>query len=622
MTAREILIDSLNDIDSAFIKEHMAHKTETPAQKFLRYAMPVAIYAAACVAVFLLIPFITGHSPDTPPVDPAVSGTYATETVVTADSEETSVTEESTVTTTGETSTDETTEAPAIETEDIVLPPETVAPPAAEEPRETVTVPAVTTTPPPQTTTTAVTTTEPVKPTPPKGMAYIADATIPYYVIDYDYKLDFATERNETLTPQVRYTNYNDFKSFTDKCKTKTYPDHWYPNYHYPDILDSWEYFGEEFFKKYDIYFIDIMVSSGSIYYYMTDLSMGNNGTLIADFDFIEPGNGMVSTCDLKETTHLIVVEKKNSEDSAYIAVRETIYEKGYSPYTGEIETVLKARLPERNDSYMLKSIPVSLANERLGTPVVMRNNDDFVRFRDLVSELCNGDTTSVFDEYYHRFVSYAETTPVFLSYDYVCLGVYDYDYILDNGGIKVDIDDYGIMNIKVPVSENKDDATKGRLHLWVLQFTKNVLNGVKEVNIIETASTKAPPRYAVCPKCEKERLASDIFVESIHPEYKQTGSVILFVKNSITREIFKLGPDTTDVVMERYLSDLELDKMSSSNYSGNPGLVEDIITGKHIYKLPISFTLTDKSIENLTAVLSSFGCEYCSDFELGAAIY
>ena len=75
MSTREMLVDVMNDIDPAFISEHMDRSNGSVARRITRYAVPVAIYAAACIAVMLIFPHIIRHGNDPAPIpgdDPMV----------------------------------------------------------------------------------------------------------------------------------------------------------------------------------------------------------------------------------------------------------------------------------------------------------------------------------------------------------------------------------------------------------------------------------------------------------------------------------------------------------------------------------------------------------------------
>ncbi|MBE6709084.1 MAG: hypothetical protein E7578_07585 [Ruminococcaceae bacterium] len=72
MSTRDMILDVMNDVDPAFIKEHMDRATITGFRKFIRFAAPAMIYAAACIAAILILPHIIGKNPGKPPSDPAV----------------------------------------------------------------------------------------------------------------------------------------------------------------------------------------------------------------------------------------------------------------------------------------------------------------------------------------------------------------------------------------------------------------------------------------------------------------------------------------------------------------------------------------------------------------------
>lgn len=68
MTTRDIFIDAMSGIDEDLLTAHIQIKQPTKAQKIRKYAMAAAIYAAACLVVAIILPFIIGHGEDPSPV--------------------------------------------------------------------------------------------------------------------------------------------------------------------------------------------------------------------------------------------------------------------------------------------------------------------------------------------------------------------------------------------------------------------------------------------------------------------------------------------------------------------------------------------------------------------------
>ena len=80
MIDRELFIDSVGEIDLELLAEHITRKIPTRAQKIRRYAMAVAAYAAAVIAVAVILPFIIGKGDDPSPVpgdDPIMTETHS-----------------------------------------------------------------------------------------------------------------------------------------------------------------------------------------------------------------------------------------------------------------------------------------------------------------------------------------------------------------------------------------------------------------------------------------------------------------------------------------------------------------------------------------------------------------
>ena len=67
MKNRDNFIDLMEEIDVRHLDEHIKKNTDFKAKRIKRYIAAVGIYAAACVAVLLLIPFIINHTVDVPP---------------------------------------------------------------------------------------------------------------------------------------------------------------------------------------------------------------------------------------------------------------------------------------------------------------------------------------------------------------------------------------------------------------------------------------------------------------------------------------------------------------------------------------------------------------------------
>ena len=69
---RDNFIDLVEKIDPRHLETHIKKNTDTRSKRIKRYVLAAGIYAAACIAVFLLIPYFIGHTfvnvpPHTPP---------------------------------------------------------------------------------------------------------------------------------------------------------------------------------------------------------------------------------------------------------------------------------------------------------------------------------------------------------------------------------------------------------------------------------------------------------------------------------------------------------------------------------------------------------------------------
>ncbi len=92
MITREMLAEAMNEIDPALIAEHT--KRVSPPRVTARYVAAVLIYAAACIAVVVTLPFLIGKGNDPKvPSHPAVSVT--TDEMDTTDPDENEVTYDS-----------------------------------------------------------------------------------------------------------------------------------------------------------------------------------------------------------------------------------------------------------------------------------------------------------------------------------------------------------------------------------------------------------------------------------------------------------------------------------------------------------------------------------------------
>lgn len=80
MTNHEKFLDAMNGVDEKFLSVHIRKKCPTAADKAKRYAFAVAAYAAAIVAVAVILPFIIRHGEDPTPKpggDPVATETTA-----------------------------------------------------------------------------------------------------------------------------------------------------------------------------------------------------------------------------------------------------------------------------------------------------------------------------------------------------------------------------------------------------------------------------------------------------------------------------------------------------------------------------------------------------------------
>ncbi len=70
MNNRDMFIDLVEEIAPRHLETHIKKNTDTRSRRIKRYIAAVGIYAAACVAALLLIPFIINHTGDVPPHTP------------------------------------------------------------------------------------------------------------------------------------------------------------------------------------------------------------------------------------------------------------------------------------------------------------------------------------------------------------------------------------------------------------------------------------------------------------------------------------------------------------------------------------------------------------------------
>ncbi|MBQ7827029.1 MAG: hypothetical protein IJ386_02055 [Clostridia bacterium] len=249
MTNHEKFLDAMNGVDEKFLSVHIRQKCPTAGDKVKRYALAVAAYAAAIIAVAVILPFVIRHGDDPTPQpgdDPVVTETYATEpgstemtenaieTIVITETDEITVAPPETTETTPEVTT-----APPTETTTTTAPPPpetttTTPPPETEPPAET--IPAVTVMPP-------IENVDPFVPTDPRSLNTSDTAPVDtetttdwYFVLDLyrkqfnncktntynrcayligwdkDYHLDYA---GETVDDESMYYTEDDVIEFT-----------------------------------------------------------------------------------------------------------------------------------------------------------------------------------------------------------------------------------------------------------------------------------------------------------------------------------------------------------------------------------------------------------------------
>lgn len=83
MTNHERFLDAMNGIDEGFLQTHIRKKCPTGADRAKRYAMAAGIYAAAIIAVAVILPFVIRHGEDPKPIpgdDPVVAESSADRT--------------------------------------------------------------------------------------------------------------------------------------------------------------------------------------------------------------------------------------------------------------------------------------------------------------------------------------------------------------------------------------------------------------------------------------------------------------------------------------------------------------------------------------------------------------
>lgn len=233
--------------------------------------------------------------------------------------------------------------APPPETTTTTAPPPeattTTAPPAVET--EVTTVAEETTSVGPET--------EPVAE--PKGMVHITDGEIPYSLITYEHDLCFAIYGNDKcVEPNSVYTSAEEFKNFTDECREAINNQTWLTS-----LLDSWEYFNEDFFEKYNLYFIRDSFSSGSYYETVDSVTLDKDGTLVINLNYYEYTGGV--TGDIGFASFVIAVDK----DYAGNGNRKTNtikYLGFHNYYTRKVDYVLESEVNNKNQSENVRVCP------------------------------------------------------------------------------------------------------------------------------------------------------------------------------------------------------------------------------------------------------------------------
>lgn len=631
MSTKDIILDVMNDIDPKFIKEHMDRANVTGFRKFIRFATPVAIYAVACIAVLFIIPFITGKPsadlPEPPSHTPILNETQAssdTEYISEQETENTVNPENKTETETkaesdieSETETEEIT---IIETETEAVIDQTTSPedttellPIETTPEESETVtkpkpePDVEPDPEPDSDPDPEPKPEP-KPEPvpePKNMQHVTGVPVPYSYLWYDgySALDFS----DTILSNPVFTNTKDFKQLADQWKSIAEKETAYKNPVDKAILADIDYFNEAFFRTHNLYIECIGSPSGSISFGINKVSISENGTFSVVFNRYDP---MWQTGDYNEIYVFFAVEKSIAQNALRAEYSYNTYLESYNPYTGEGKYVLEESLSESILTYGVSDV-LDVGD----IPTVVRDENDLTSLLGKVSSACGDNIGAYFDAVPLEDVDLGE-------FGYVYVGIHDSTFINDNNKIQVTLSSRGVLEILVPVEAVGGEKHSGNLKMYVLKLPKKIMDMTREVKVVEILSVEPVGDTMACPKCGLTRSSEDIWVTKLHPEYKQSGKLFIMVKNDTTREIFKISPNTIDEVKKRFFSNIKYEYLDSEDYSGNPDFVQEIISGEFIYKIMISVTLEDKSIENIKKVLEGFGCYRCSPFYIVSVSY
>ena len=604
MTTRDMILDVMNDIDADIVASHISRKNVTGFRKFLRYAAPAAVYVAACIVALLVIPQLIGKEP----VNPDNNGPAA---IVT--------TEDGTTATEDITEIEETkgvieTEAVTAESEEADTETDTDPPKSEAVSKETTpveTTPAQTTAPK-QPAATAATTTAKPSPKPEKEPASVAkpkgftdvSGSIPFSYLFYSDR--YINEKADKLLEENKmFSDAKAFKNFLTKYKEAAADDLNPPLGKY--FSKDAEYFNEAFFKTHNLYFFYTMLSSGSINIEISDITI-ENGQMCVHYNVYEPN---VQTCDLKCVLFVFAVEKSVAKNVTSISRKGTAYVQVFDQYVGKTMYYLSENVEDMTT--ILTTTTRQIPNFD-GKVNMILTADDLSRVKSEFSKACNNNIGGYFPD-----DPFAGITEASLSeYGYVMLGIYNSEYVNSDNPIRITLGSDDVLYVSLHTKGSTRVPMEDPLVYYTLKIPKRILSKAKSVQVNELlqASTTSKTENLKCEKCGQFSLRSEVWASSVHPEYgQQTGTIWFIVGGATTQDIFKVSPDTTDEVIRRYLQGIEFEDLHTSDYSNNPDLVADIISGRHPYKLVVGFTLKDKSVENITAVLNRFGCKKCSSF-------
>lgn len=171
------------------------------------------------------------------------------------------------------------------------------------------------------------------------------------------------------------------------------------------------------------------------------------------------------------------------------------------------------------------------------------------------------------------------------------------------------------VLAVKKEYTDNTDNVKYNNINYkgFFNEYTRKT-DYVLESELNKNGSS----HVTVCPKCGKNTLSKNVWVNAINYGYVQKGYITIYLKTAFRKEnynkIYVESDDPGSVVKEMCFPDIEVEGVKAEKIS--PWMVDNILNGTYKELYPISILLSDTSIENIKAVLESMGCWYCSDYE------